>query len=197
MIATLRGRILQRQPTRLVVEVGGVGLEVHVPLPTGRTAGQTGEEIFLHTILVVREDALTLYGFAAEETRALFLKLTSVSGIGPRIALNALSGPSTEELVGALRDEDLSLLMRLPGIGKKTAQRMVVELKDSVAEFGDGGGVTSGRGRNEADALAALVSLGYQRGMAVKAVKKGTEGAKEEASVEEILRLALAALSTG
>ena len=132
MIAHLRGRILEKQPTRLVVETGGIGLEVLVPLTTAQAVGEVGEEVSLHTVLVVREDALTLYGFRDGRERALFLKLISVSGIGPKIALNALSVPSIAELVEALRDQDLAFLTRLPGIGKKTAERMSLELKDAL-----------------------------------------------------------------
>lgn len=196
MIARLRGRILEKQPTRLVVESGGVGFEVLVPLTTAQAAGEVGEEASLHTVLVVREDALTLYGFRDAQERALFLKLISVSGIGPKIALNALSVPSLAELVGALRDQDLAYLTRLPGIGKKTAERMSLELKDALAPFESEGGA-AGPGRTDADAVAALVSLGYTRTAAHDAVKRAARDADGETDVETLIRAALGRLGGG
>lgn len=196
MIAHLRGRILEKQPTRLVVETGGIGLEVLVPLTTAQAVGEVGEEASLHTVLVVREDALTLYGFRDGRERALFLKLISVSGIGPRIALNALSVPSISELVDALRDQDLAFLTRLPGIGKKTAERMSLELKDALTAFegGPGAGV---RGRTDADAVAALVSLGYTRPAAHDAVKRAAKEIGTDPDVESLVRAALGRLGGG
>ena len=192
MIASIRGKILEKQPTRVVIEVGGLGLDVHVPLPTGRELGNPGDEAFLHTVLVVREDALTLFGFHSTDSRELFLKLTSVSGIGPKIALNALSGPSIQELVAALTKEDLAALTRLPGIGKKTAQRMVVDLKDGLVGFSQGEDIPE-EDRSIADAVGALVSLGYGRTAATEAVRKAAKGG--ETSVETLVRAALTALS--
>ena len=194
MIARLRGTILEKHPTRLVVEVGGLGLDVFVPVPVGQAAGKVGSPIVLLTVLVVREDALTLYGFFAPAERALFLKLLGVSGIGPKIALGVLSGPSVPELVAAIREQNLAVLTRLPGIGKKTAERMSVELRDSLAEFEAAarpGGAHSGR----ADAVAALVSLGYSRAGAQAAVDETAQGAGTEAA-EALVRRALARLSS-
>jgi Holliday junction DNA helicase RuvA len=194
VIATLRGTLLEKQPTRLVVEVGGVGFDVHVPLPVSSGLGELGSAVRLFTTLVVREDALTLYGFRNRLDRDFFLKLTGVSGIGPRIALNALSGASVQDVVAALRGEDASVLIRLPGIGRKTAERMILELKDSLAEFA--GEAVSPRGRTDADAVEALVSLGYSRAASEKAVRKA--GAGETArSVETLVREALRGLVGG
>ncbi len=196
MIAHLRGRILEKQPTRLVVETGGVGFEVLVPLTAAQAAGEPGDEVALHTVLVVREDALTLYGFRDARERALFLKLISVSGIGPKIALNALSVPSLSDLVEALREQDLVFLTRLPGIGKKTAERMSLELKDALAPF-EGEGAAGGRSRTDSDAVAALVSLGYTRAAAQDAVKRAVREAEGEADVESLIRAALGRLGGG
>ncbi len=195
MIAHLRGVILEKQPTRLVVEVGGVGLEVLVPLTASEAMGDPGSEASLHTYLVVREDALTLYGFRTAAERALFIKLISVSGIGPRIALNALSVPSLHDLIAALRGQDLVFLTRLPGIGKKTAERMTVELKDALGGFE--GEAPTGGARAELDAVAALVSLGYSRAAALDAVGKAAGGRSGEPEAEELIRAALGRLGGG
>jgi Holliday junction DNA helicase RuvA len=196
MIASVRGRLMEKHPTRVVVETGGVGLDVHVPLPTSRTLGAPGDSVFLRTHLVVREDALTLYGFSTDEERRFFQKLIGVSGIGPKIALSALSGPPLGDLVAALRAGDVTVLTRLPGIGRKTAERMVLELKDGLIEF-EGGPAATGRPRHEADAVAALVSLGYGRAVAEKAVARGREQGPEADTVEEMVRRALAVLNSG
>ena len=193
MIAHLRGTLLEKHPTRLVVEVGGVGLEVHVSLPTVQSVGKIGETVSLHTVLVVREDALMLYGFSEAPERALFLKLLTVSGIGPKIALGALSGPSVPELVAAIRDGNLAVLTRLPGVGKKTAERMSVDLRDGLLEFE--AAATAGvadAARN--DAVGALVSLGYNRSAAQAVVDEILRGTKVDAA-EELVRRALARLS--
>jgi holliday junction DNA helicase RuvA len=193
MIAHLRGTLLEKHPTRLVVEVGGIGLEVLVSLPTVQSVGKIGDPVSLHTVLVVREDALTLFGFSEAPERALFLKLLTVSGIGPKIALGALSGPSVPELVTAIREGNLGMLTRLPGIGKKTAERMSVELRDGLLEFEamEAAGAPSAA-RN--DAVGALVSLGYNRAAAQAVVDEILRGVKME-SAEELVRRALARLS--
>lgn len=191
MIAHLRGTLLEKQPTRLVLDVGGVGYEVLVPLTTSQAAGEVGETVALHTVLVVREDSLTLYGFAEPRERALFLKLVGVSGIGPKIALGALSGMAVGDLVGAIRGQNVALLTRLPGIGKKTAERMALELKDGLAAFG--AAPPAAGDRISADAVAALLSLGYSASAAAEAVRQ--VGTGEAKSVEDLVRAALARLS--
>jgi len=193
MIAHLRGKLLEKQPTRLVVEVGGVGLEVLASVPTVQAVGKVGDTVSLHTVLIVREDALTLYGFSEAPERALFLKLLSVSGIGPKLALGALSGPSVAELVTAIREGNLGVLTRLPGIGKKTAERMSVELRDGLLEF-EAAQVTGAPSAARNDAVGALVSLGYNRAAAAAVVDEILRGAKAE-SAEELVRRALARLS--
>jgi Holliday junction DNA helicase RuvA len=196
MIARIHGRILEKQPTRLVVDVGGVGYEVLVPLPTSQAAGDPGTEILLHTVLVVREDSQTLYGFGEREERDLFLKLIGVSGIGPKIALGALSGASPSGLVTALREQDLATLTRLPGVGKKTAERMVLELKDALAGF-TGAAPAEAAVQSHADAVSALVSLGYSRPAATEAVRKAVRTAGRDAELEVLVRTALTGLGGG
>jgi Holliday junction DNA helicase RuvA len=193
MIAHVQGTLLEKQPTRLVVVVGGVGLEILVPLTTSRPLGDPGSEVSLHTVLVVREDSLTLYGFGSGRERSLFLKLIGVSGIGPKIALAALSGPPLEELVAALRNQDVAQLIRLPGIGKKTAERMALELKDSLAEF-EAEMPVSRVSRTQVDAVAALISLGYKNTAAEDAVRRAA-GEGEPVETEELVRAALSRLS--
>ena len=196
MIAHIDGTLLEKQPTRFVVEVGGIGLEILVPLTTSQAIGEVGAQVSLHTVLVVREDSLTLYGFGTPEQRSMFLKLTGVSGIGPKIALGALSGPPLEELVAALRDQDLGTLTRLPGIGKKTAARMSLELRDSLTEF-EGEAPVGAATQAQADAIDALTSLGYTRGAAVDAVKNGVKRDGGELDVGDLLRSALTRLAGG
>jgi len=193
MIAHLRGKLLEKQPTRLVVETGGMGLEVHVSVPTVQAVGKVGDMVSLHTVLVVREDALTLFGFSEAPERALFLKLISVSGIGPKTALAALSGPSVPELVAAIREGNLGVLTRLQGIGKKTAERMSVELRDNLLEF-EAAAAAGTPSAARTDAVGALVSLGYNRAAAAAVVDEILRGGKVD-SAEDLVRRALARLS--
>jgi Holliday junction DNA helicase RuvA len=197
MIARLRGTLLEKQPTRLVVETGGIGLEVLVPLSTSQGLGEVGGTVELFTVLVVREDALTLYGFESAEQKSLFQKLVGVSGVGPKTALGALSGSSVVALAEALRNQDLAVLTRLPGIGKKTAERMALELKDALVEFGVGEEAGRAGDRQVDDAVAALVSLGYPRTAALQAIRGAAGDGGGEVGVETLLRVALARLSGG
>ena len=196
MIAHVRGRLIEKHPTRVVVEMGGLGLEIQVPLTASEAMGDVGDDVALHTVLVVREDALALYGFRTAQERTLFLKLIAVSGIGPKIALNALSVPSLAQLVAALRGQDLAFLTRLPGIGKKTAERMSLELKDGLAEFAAEPAEGS-PGRAEADAVAALVSLGYTRPSALDAVQRAARESAAGTDPETLIRTALQRLAGG
>lgn len=162
MIGFLRGLILHRQPPHLLVDVHGVGYEVEAPMSTFYDLPDTGAEVLLYTHLVVREDAHILFGFGTETERRLFRALIRVNGVGPRLALTILSGVSVDSFVRSVRDNDTLALTRLPGIGKKTAERLVVEMRDRLDE------ATGNRGAGMADmnpreeALSALVSLGYK-----------------------------------
>ena len=161
MIGFLRGRILRRQPPHLLIDVQGVGYEVEAPMSTFYSLPEAGAEVMLYTHLVVREDAHVLFGFGTETERHLFRALIRVNGVGPRLALTILSGMSVDNFVRCVRDNDSAALTRLPGIGKKTAERLVVEMRDRLEDTGVD--ATAGAAMNPRDeALSALVSLGYK-----------------------------------
>lgn len=162
MIGFLRGRILQRQPPHLLIDVQGVGYEVEAPMSTFYSLPEMGAEVMLYTHLVVREDAHVLFGFGTETERRLFRALIRVNGVGPRLALTILSGVSVGNFVRCVRNNDSAALTRLPGIGKKTAERLVVEMRDRLDQAG-GEAVTGAVPMNARDeAMSALVSLGYK-----------------------------------
>lgn len=161
MIGWLRGKLLRKQPPHLLLDVQGVGYEVEAPMSTFYGLPDSGTEITLYTHLVVREDAQVLFGFASEAERRLFRSLIRVNGVGPRLALTILSGVSTEQFVHAVRANDTAALTRLPGIGKKTAERLVVEMRDRLESL-DAGSPVGGGAPARDEALAALVALGYK-----------------------------------
>lgn len=175
MIAFLRGRVLDKQPTRVVVDVQGVGYELHVPLSTYYCIGEEGSEVALRVYTHVREDTLQLYGFITDFERQLFERLIAISGIGPKLAVAVLSGVDPADLVSAVQRGDVARLTAIPGVGKKTAERIVLELRDKLAHVavpaaaGSGGGATPGE-RLRADLVSALQNLGYHRPQAEKAV---------------------------
>jgi holliday junction DNA helicase RuvA len=191
MIAHLRGRLLTKEPNRAVVDAGGVGYEVTISIPTYTELPSAGAEVALHVYTHVREDALALYGFVNKQEKQLFEKLISVSGIGPKLAVTVLSGMSTEFLVAAIRGNDVAQLTRIPGIGKKTAERMVLELRDKLQAIpaAQVARVTP----IEEDVLSALLNLGYQQAAAEKAVAKGRDAGKKE-SFDALFRESLAQL---
>lgn len=198
MIAFLRGRVLEKQPSRVIVDVSGVGYDVSVPLSTFYTAGEAGSEITLRIHTHVREDQLALYGFATALELAVFERLIGVSGIGPRLALAVLSGMEPRELTSAIERGDLARLTRIPGVGKKTAERIVVELRDRLPKTlaGVAGQVVATTpGDLRRDELgSALANLGYDR----RAIDKALDGLladQPDASFEQHLRAALKALS--
>jgi Holliday junction DNA helicase RuvA len=174
MIAFLRGRILDKQPNRIVVDVQGVGYEVHVPLSTYYEVGDPGADVSLRIHTHVREDALQLYGFLTALEQQLFERLVATSGIGPKLAIAVLSGIEPGELVAAVQRADVARLTGIPGIGRKTAERIVLELKDRLAhlvvpaDLAPAGAPTGERLRD--DLLSALLNLGYHRPIAEKAV---------------------------
>jgi Holliday junction DNA helicase RuvA len=175
MIAFLRGRILDKQPTVLIVDVQGVGYHVNVPLSTYYDVGDEGAEVALRIYTHVREDALQLFGFLTPLEQQLFERLIGISGIGPKLAIAVLSGIEPADLIGAVSRGDIARLTAIPGVGRKTAERIVLELKDRLAQLvvpASAGGVappTSG-GRLRDDLLSALQNLGYHRPLAEKAV---------------------------
>ena len=167
MIAHLRGKLIAKHPNQAIVEAGGVGYDVAISVPTFSELPDAGEEVALHIHTHVREDALALYGFLRHDEKQLFERLLAVSGIGPKLAMTVLSGMPAEAMVAAIRASDTARLTRIPGIGKKTAERMVLELKDKLAAFAE----TPAKPVSplEEDVVSALVNLGYQRPAAERA----------------------------
>ena len=173
MIAHLSGTIRAKQVQRLVVDVGGVGYDVHVPLSTFYAVGEPGAVVELHVHTHVREDALQLFGFVTPLEHSLFLRLIAINGIGPKAALAVLSGIEPQDLIRAIRQGDVGRLTTIPGVGKKTAERLIVELRDRLASVaGEPAATESGAGDVRGDVLSALANLGYQRAAAEKAIDK-------------------------
>lgn len=162
MIGFLRGRILRRQPPQLLIDVHGVGYELEAPMSTFYSLPAAGTEVMLYTHLVVRPDAQILFGFATEAERHLFRALIRVNNVGPRLALTILSGISAENFIRCVRDNDTVALTRLPGIGRKTAERLVVEMRDRLDKDASGSITATGSMSPRDEALSALVSLGYK-----------------------------------
>ena len=191
MIAHLTGTLHEKQLQRLIVDVGGVGYDVVVPLSTMYTIGEPGSRVALRIHTHVREDALQLFGFATALEQALFERLISVSGIGPKVALSVLSGIEPAELIRAIRSADLARLTRIPGVGRKTAERLVLELKDRLPGGDIAEAAPSKPGDDvRDDLLSALTNLGYQRGSVEKTVDK-VLAAAEDRSFEPSLRATL------
>jgi Holliday junction DNA helicase RuvA len=201
VIARLTGRLAAKEPGRIVVDVQGVGYEVFIPFSTFYQLPELGREVSLHTFTHVREDAIQLYGFSSLEEKALFEMLGGVQGIGPRLANNILSGAPVEELVPAIADGDLARLKAIPGVGKKTAERLVVELKEKVRQ------VPVARAAEqvvpiEVDAalgqvVSALVNLGCSRKEALRAAEAARGALGPEAEFEKLIKQAFRQLSEG
>jgi holliday junction DNA helicase RuvA len=195
MIGQLRGRLAEKRPNQVLVDVGGVGYLVQVPLSTYAALGELHTEVTLLIHTHVREDALALYGFVSAREKHFFELLLSASGVGPTLALKILSGMNVEELVPAIRGGDLARLNRIPGVGRKTAERMVVELKDKLEAVAiESDRPSASPAGIEADVVSALVNLGYDTRTAENAVAE----AKREAGAgnfEKLLRATLQALS--
>ena len=171
MIAHLRGKLLARRPNQVIVETMGVGYDVTISVPTFSELPPAGGEVALHIHTHVREDQIALYGFQRAEEKHLFEKLISVSGIGPKLAITILSGMPTDEMTAAIRENDVARLTKIPGIGRKTAERMVLELRDKLPPVGtDQVHVVPSLSAVQEDVLSALVNLGYQRATAEKAL---------------------------
>ena len=191
MIGSLRGRITSKAPPQVTLEVGGVGYEVEAPMSTFLHLPAVGEEVKLLTHFVVREDAQLLYGFATQDERHLFRGLLKVSGIGPKIGLALLSGMSVEAFATAVRNQDVDSLIRVPGIGRKTAERMLVEMRDRLAPATGGTPdaiVLQAGAAPQVEAFAALVGLGYRPAEATRLLKTAGPGTH---STEELIRRAL------
>ncbi len=195
MIAHLRGKLLDKHPNQAIVETAGVGYDVTISVPTFSDLPAVGAEVALHIHTHVREDALALYGFLRASEKTLFEKLITVSGIGPKLAITILSGMAADEMVGAIRGNDLARLTRIPGIGKKTAERMVLELRDKLPAAGPTPTqAVPAMNATEEDVISALVNLGYQRAAAEKALALAAKNGKG-GSFDVLFRETLGALS--
>jgi Holliday junction DNA helicase RuvA len=199
MIGSLRGRLIDKSPNRIIVDVQGVGYEVHIPLSTYYDLGADGGDVSLRIHTHVREDALQLYGFLTDLERQMFERLISVSGIGPRLAIAVLSGLETRDLVAAVQRADVARLTTIPGVGRKTAERIVLELKDRLAQLaapvaGAALPASSEPERIRADLLSALQNLGYHRPQAENAVD-AVRASSPDAAFETALRMALRELA--
>ncbi len=196
MIGFLRGKLVHKAPPFLILDVNGVGYEVEAPMTTFYDLPALNQEIKLHTHLVVREDAHILFGFSAEAERSLFRTLIKVNGVGPKLALTILSGQSAEEFHRCIHDNDTQALVRLPGVGKKTAERLVIEMRDRLPELGESSAVTSAHeagsrsvvANPKQEAISALCSLGYKPMDASKMVQNISA---DDKTCEDIIRLAL------
>lgn len=202
MIGSLAGVLAHKAPPQLLLEVGGVGYELEAPMSTFYDLPALGERVRLLTHLVVREDAQLLFGFATEAERRLFRSLLKIAGVGPRTALAILSGVSSAAFAQAVQEQDSAALMRIPGVGRKTAERLIVEMRDRLQETGGelspgaaapaGAGIAAPAASAQAEAYGALVALGYKPAEATRLLKSATGGAENTAlSTEELIRRAL------
>jgi Holliday junction DNA helicase RuvA len=192
MIAHLRGKLIARHPNQVIVDAMGVGYDVTISVPTFSELPPVGGEVSLHIHTHVREDQIALYGFLRPEEKHLFEKLISVSGIGPKLAITILSGMPTDEMTSAIRGNDVARLTKIPGIGRKTAERMVLELRDKLPPVGsDQVHVVPSLSVVQEDVLSALMNLGYQRPSAEKALS----AIEKNGSFDAMFRAAMAVMS--
>jgi holliday junction DNA helicase RuvA len=206
MIAHLSGTLLSKQATSAIVDVGGVGYDVAIPLSTFYELGEVGEPVQLRVYTHVREDTIQLFGFKTARERELFLQLISVNGVGPGLAIKLLSGMPADEMIASIRTNNLVRLVAIPGVGRKTAERLVVDLRDKIATLSSpaleeefaakaaAGGASTSPDAMRDDAMSALSNLGYQKAAAEKAVKNAIDEGGD-LSVEVILRRSLRSLA--
>jgi Holliday junction DNA helicase RuvA len=201
MIAFLSGKLLEKHANTVIVDVGGVGYEVLIPLSTFYELGEAGSDVELRIYTHVREDAIQLFGFKTTHERDLYLKLISVQGIGAKSGITMLSGMNADEIIAAIRSNDLARLIAIPGVGRKTAERLVIELRDKVGELAVAAGAGGRDGSVQLpadavfdDALSALVNLGYQKAAAERALNKVVQEGTEM-SVQKLLRRSLQVLA--
>lgn len=192
MIDQIKGKLITKKPTYIVVEMHGIGFKISIPLSSYQLIGNTGEEVHVLTYLHVREDNLQLFGFATEDERQLFQLLISVSGIGPKVAQGILSGISTSDFKRAIIHQDLTMLTLAPGVGKKTGERLILELREKISDEALQEETVSSSHMTSIgeEAILALVSLGYKRLQAQKAVQRVFQE-HHDLNIEETLRLAL------
>jgi len=196
MIFALEGKVVSKSPTEVVIDVGGVSYLVYIPVTVYDKIGDVGSNVKLYTYLIVKDEEMFLYGFSSVEEREFFKLLISVSGIGPKMALAIMSGMSGEELKNSIVQGDVSTLVSIPGVGKKTAERVIVELRDKIAKIEFAGKplefISSDQVEVRNEALLALISLGFTRQVAEKAIRLAIkENEKKEFTVEELVKLAL------
>jgi len=200
MIASIRGRLASKSPTTLTVEVQGLGYRIFIPLSTFYALPEEQAEVFLHIYTHVREDALQLFGFSRPREKALFLLLLGVTGVGPKLALNILSGIGLAELIEAIRAGEVKRLRAIPGVGPKMAGRLALELKDKVAALGlEERGVAEVQSKTgdalEEDAFSALVNLGYPQAQVKRAIDQLLKEKEDPGSVEDLIRKGLKLLA--
>ena len=198
MIGRLKGLLVYKAPPQLMVDVGGVGYELSAPMSTFYDLPDVGREVVLFTHYAVKEDGVALYGFLTEAERRLFREVQKVTGVGAKIALSVLSGASVDDFARLVQAGDITALTRLPGVGKKTAERMVVELRDRAADFAGGAAVIAGKGMPipadpMSEASVALQQLGYKPAEVQRMLKQGAPGD----TAEEIIRKALKSMLRG
>lgn len=193
MIAHLRGKLISRHPNLVILETAGVGYQVTVSVPTFSQLPSLGSEVALHVHTHVREDQLALYGFIRPEEKQLFEKLITVSGIGPKLAITVLSGMPADEMINAIRGNDLARLTKIPGVGRKTAERMVLELRDKLVPVDGAEQVQaiSSLSATQEDVLSALMNLGFQRPAAEKALSQTAKNSGGAESFDALFRGAL------
>jgi len=202
MIAFLSGKLIEKEANSVIVDVGGVGYDVSIPLSTFYELGEVGSDVQLRIYTNVREDAIQLFGFNTSRERDIYLKLISVQGIGAKSGIAMLSGMNADEIIAAIRTENLAKLTAIPGVGKKTAERLVIELRDKIGDLASGipagtsAAAAAGIGGDDVyeDALSALVNLGYQKSAAEKALQQARQDGVE-LSVQKMLRAALQKLA--
>ena len=196
MISFLRGHLASKSPTDVVVDVHGVGYAIHIPLSTFETLGSVGSEVTVHTYLHVREDALQLYGFATEAEREMFRLLISVTGIGPKMAQGILSGMGVKDIRQHIAQGNFTALTAIPGVGRKLAERLIVELREKISSVEPGSSIVAGASEQQqhvrSEALLALTSLGYTRTAAEKALRAAIlEAANADVTVEVLIKSSL------
>jgi Holliday junction DNA helicase RuvA len=192
VIAHLRGKLAQKDPARIVVDVGGVGYEVFIPLTTYTSLPNSGSEVSIDIHTHVREDIIALYGFSTRRERSIFEKLMTISGIGPKLAVTILSGGSVEDLVASIKRSDLARLTAIPGVGRKTGERIILELRDKLQDFVE----TPAKSSVEVDVLSALENLGYNRALAESAMRRAVDGERDPA-FDVLFKRALQILTKG
>jgi Holliday junction DNA helicase RuvA len=192
VIGRLRGQLFEKKPGQLIIDVSGVGYQVFIAMPTYSSVPDAGEEVVLEIHTHVREDAIQLYGFSTFRERIVFERLVQISGIGPRLALTILSGSSVDDLISSIKNGDLARLTSIPGVGKKTGERILLELKDKLRDFV----VEDEKTESESDVVSAMENLGYNRAMVEGAIRRVMDG-DSDPGFDELFKRTLQILTKG